>query len=484
MALRLQSPITRTPDAANVMDMHVAVEDDPRRISTGTSYDAKGILDPDPKIYVERGSSGFFQTRDIPALANRSQRTTVFKQMANNDVGVDVSLRAGKAPVQGADYFVEAADDSDEAQVVAEFVEFNLLEGTSQPFLTVLSDILRMYDYGFSVLEAVYELREWAPKAKGANKRKYTMLRKLTPLPAPTIKQFVYDDFGGPVGVVHNALRADGKVEQDVEIDIDKLIIFTMEKEGGNLEGRSLLRTAYKHWYYKDNLYKIDAIQKERHALGIPDIELPMGYNDGDKKLAHELGRNLRTNEFAYIVRVPGMNVGFAKFEGELADVMKSIEHHNGMIMLNVMVQFLLMGMQEGGGRATSASHQNMFEKSLKYVANLICEYFNLYLVPRLVAYNFNTTKFPRLQCRNIGEMKDLQQWASGVANLLSQNLITADYDTEQWARKIADMPLKKGGRQTPENNASKGFMNNKGGVQTEGDTDNSGNIGKGADEA
>jgi hypothetical protein len=464
---------------------------DPRKQSSGTSITAKGSVPTPGDVLNEDGSQAGGQVRDVvPQLSNKRSAIGIYEQMAAGDVSVDVSLRAAKTPVSAATYFVEAFDDKEENQEIASFVQYNLLQGTSAPFLLVLEDILRMYEHGFSVLEKVFEIREWVPNRAGANRRKYTMLKKLAARPALTIKEIQYDDNGGPVAVVHNAVRADKKTEE-VTIPIEKAIIFTWNKKGGNLEGRSLLRTSYKHWYYKEHLYKIDAIQKERHGIGVPDIQLAPGYTDNDKKAAHELGRNLRTNERAYIVRPPGLEVGFAKVEGQLVDIQKSIDHHNGQIMLNVMVQFLLMGLQEGGGRATAGSHQNMFEKSLRYVANLICEYINLYLIPQLVAYNFDTDKFPRLRARNIGEVKELQQWASGLANLASQNLITLDFETENWVREIADMPAKLGGKQTPENNSigwhgklgGKPDGANKGGVQTDGESDQSGNIGKLPDE-
>lgn len=463
MKLQIRSPITLA---------------DPRKPDRGTSYQAQGIVKADATVMNEKGSQNTGIIRDIPIFSSRRQQLETFDKMANNDVAVDVSLRAAKVPVQGADFFIAPYGTEGEDQEIAQFVHYNLFEGQSYPFLLLMDEILRFYEYGFSVLEKCFELREWSPQRKGANRRKYTMLKKLAPRPAHTIKEFTYDDNGGPTGIVQNALRADG-TREEVTIPIDKLIIFSFNKKGGNLEGKSLLRTSYKHWYYKDRLYKIDGIQKERHALGIPNIELPQNANDDDKKAAHELGRNLRTNERAYIVRPFGMNVDFAKFEGELANVMQSIEHHNGMIMLNVMVQFLLMGLHEGGGRATAGSHQNMFEKSLKFVANLICQYFNLFLIPQLVTYNFDTDKFPKLKVRNIGEARDLQVWASAIANLIKNKAITVDDDFEAWVREVVDGPdyTGKGGPREVDGPSEK-----KGDVETA--ADNAGNIGKSDDEA
>lgn len=461
-----------------------AEEPDPRKISTGTTYDAQGAVSAPSSAFTEYGSQGQVSIRDVvPELGNRSQAIQVYDRMVSNDAAVDISLRAGKTPVQGATYYVQPYDDTPEAKDIAAFVEYNLLEGQSAPFLLVLDEILRMYEYGFSVLEKVFEIREWTPPRAGANRRTYTMLKKLAARPATSVTKFLYDDNGGPMGIEHNAIRADNSVDK-VTIPIEKLIVFTFNKKGGNLDGKSLLRTAYKPWYYKDHLYKIDAIQKERHAMGVPKVTLPPNASDADKTAAHQLGQNIRTNEFGYMVVPPGWEVEFAKVEGQLVDVMKSIEHHNGMIMLNVMVQFLLLGIQTegGGGRATSSSHQNMYEKSLRFVGNLICEYINLYLIPQLVAYNYQTYKFPKVKVRNIGEAKDIQMWASAMANLISQEAITVDLETEQWIREQIDMPAKLGPR--PETEEGKQPGNKKGSVETQRvERNKTGNIGKGTDE-
>lgn len=433
-----------------VFDRFLQTED-PRRRETGTSLNAKGSIQPGSGVTSEKGSSRGGTFRDVvPALGTPSQAFQTYDEMANSDSSVDVSLRAAKTPIMGADFFVEPFDSRPENLDIAEFVEFNLLSGTNAPFLIVLEDILRMFEFGASMVEKVYEDREWAPKRSGANRRKYTMLKKLAPRPTPTVSKINYDDNGGPVSIEQNAVRADNKPEK-VTIDIEQLIIFANNRKGGNLEGKSLLRTAYRPWYFKTNLYNIDGIQKERHGMGFPHVELPPGYKESDKTAALEMVRNIRTNEHGGAVTPPNWKLSFLELPGQPVDVMRSIEHHNGSIMLNTMTQFLLLGLEgSGGGRATSGSHQDMFNKSLRYVGNLICDTINLYCVPYLVGYNFDTDKFPRLRIRNIGETKDLQQWASAVANLAARNLITPDIDTEQWVRTIIDAPLKRGSVQTP----------------------------------
>lgn len=452
---------------------------EPRKQVTGTSYESKPAEAPPPQSYSEIGSQKSSAIRDIvPEVSTRFQQTQTYKRMVRSDASVRSSLRAGKAPVLGAEFYVEPFDASDEAQVVAEFVGFNLFNAPTVPWLRNLSFALTALEQGSAVFEPVYELREWAPKQSqpGANRKKYTMLRKLGFRPASTIKSFDTDDNGGPVGITQNAINAEGKV-REVKIPIDKLVIFTFEGEDGGLEGESILRSSYQNWFYKSTLYKIDAIQKERHGIGIPDVEIQAGASTEDKRLAHEMARNLRTNEFSYIVRPPSLKVGFAKPEGNLVNALESASHHDNMIMKNILVQFLNMGLESsGGGRATGATAADIFLKSMSYIANHWCDTLNLYLIPRLVAYNFLTDKFPRLAVKNIGETKDFQAWTAGLRNLADAGLITYDYPLEQYIRRTADVPQ----RLTEPTLEERGLKKEK--TATDGDGsqgETTGNIGK-----
>lgn len=420
---------------------------EPRKQVTGTSYQSKPAEPAPPNSFSEIGSQKATSISElVPELRSRAQQVQTYKKMKRSDSSIRSSLRAGKAPVLGAEYYVDPFDETPEAGVVAEFVAWNLFNATTVPWLVTLSNALTALEYGSAVFEPVYELREWAPKltAPGANRKKYTTLRKLGFRPANSIVSIDYDDNGGPVGITHNAINAKNNVKQ-VKIPIEKLVIFSFEGEDNGLEGESILRSAYQHWFYKTTLYKIDAIQKERHGIGVPDVEIQAGASDKDKKLAHEMARNLRTNEFSYIVRPPTLKVGFAKPEGNLVNALESANHHDDMIMKNILVQFLNMGLGSGGGgRATSATAADIFMKAMSYIAHYWCDTLNLYLVPRLVAYNFQTDKFPKVSVRNIGETKDWQMFTAGLRNLLAAGGITWDMELEQWIRQNGDMPTRK----------------------------------------
>lgn len=414
-----------------------------RKVETGVKMKASGLADPPaPTLDSEVGSAMPNVVRDIvPDLASPFQRQQIYAQMMN-DASVDASMRIYKTPVLGAEFYIEPYGDDELDSEVTEFIGDNLFGGMGGPFLNSLEDILHMYEDGYSVLEKVYERREWTPKRQNANTRQFVMLKKLAPRPTGTIKQILYDDNGGPDGVLQNAIRKDGTIEEE-ELDIANIVIFTFNRRGGDLTGKSLLRTAHAHWYYKKHLYKIDAIQKERHGIGIPRGKLLPGFTPGDKVILRRLLRNLRTNEESFLLLTPNVEVDFVKLEGTMVDVMDSANHHNTMILLNVLAQFIGLGVtSEGGGRATAATGSDMFMKSLKYVANQIVQQINMYVIPELVIWNFPTRRFPKLQVRNIGETRDIQMFAAAIANLYAQDALTkGDLATENWLRSIIDAP-------------------------------------------
>lgn len=416
-----------------------------RKAAPSTSYQSRGLVPNPPKADTEMGSAQPVPIQEIvPELASPFQRAQVYNRMMN-DAAVDVSMRAAKTPILGAEFFVEPFSDDPLDIEIAEFVWANLGEGMSSPFLNSLEDILHMYEDGYSIVEKVYEKRGWAPRRtrSGSNTKEYIMLKKLGIRSASTIKEIKYDNNGGPVVVIHNAIQKDKSIKEKT-IDISKIIVFTFNRKGGDLQGKSLLRTAYPHWYYKTHMYKIDAIQKERHSLGIPKGQFQRTATNAEKIEARRMLRALRTNEEAFMLLPPGLDVTFEKPQGgELPNALESAVHHNGMILMNVLSQFIALGIDAGGGRATAGTQSDMFMKSLKFVANQIAMQINMYLIPELVVWNFPTNNFPKLQVRNIGETRDLQMLAAALGNLFSQGAITADLDTENYIRQLFDLPRK-----------------------------------------
>lgn len=425
----------------NLPRFNPSAKADPRQHVTGTTLASKGHTKLPPADMMERGSSMDIRIPDqVPALQSTAQQIRTYTSMYRTDVSVRVGLRCAEGPVLGGDYTIEPFDDTEQSAVIAAFVDYNLFHA-SAPWLTNLAQILKMFRAGAQVFEPCWGLREWAPSKviKGANRKNYTILEKMAVRPIGTLSNPQYSDNGDLLSIDQNATGSDGKA-RTVELDSQKLLVFTFDKDGGNIFGESILRPAYPHWYYKGKLYAIDAIQKERHGMGIPDVELQLGFSPDDKRAANIMAKNLRTNEYAYIVRNQMLKVGFAELKGMPVNPLESAIHHDNMIMKNILVQFLQID-GVAGGRASSATSMDMMMKSMRYIANFICDQYNYYIIPALVGYNFNTDQCPKMVVRNVGEAKDLQMWASAISNLVNSEAIEVDDDTEDFLRKVVDIP-------------------------------------------
>ena len=334
-----------------------------------------------------------------------------------------------KTPVFAGNWRVDTGGPAKEDKDAALFVSDCLMKHQSISWSQILMDAMLCADFGFMVFEKVWENR----KIDGQTR---TVLKKLAPRHPADVLEIQYDKNGGPKAVVFNVVDANGNADER-KIDIEKLLIITYQQEVGNLRGRSVLRAAYQHYYYKTQLYKIDAIQKERHGIGIPVIKLPPGFTAQDKQEANALGRNLRTNERAHIVLPPNWDIFFAKLEGNPVNALESIKYHDQVIRDSVLAGFL------GQDAATNDDDLSLFYKSTRFVANAICDAFNTYLVSDIIRYNYgkDEVKTPRLQVRQIGEQADNRTLSFTLRNLVGAGIIRPDDVLENYVRDLIDLP-------------------------------------------
>jgi hypothetical protein len=349
-----------------------------------------------------------------------------YDEMRKSDGTVRGTLREVKTPILGARWFIEAKSESTRDQNAADFVWWNLQESMSLPFGQLIHECLLMLEFGYYMFEKVWTEGRW-------NNKDVLYLKKLAPRHPVDVVDWHYDSNGGPAGV--DFTNPDPLDPDPVPISIKKLLVFSFDKEAGNIQGISLLRSAYKHWYYKEMLYKIDAIQKERHGIGVPVIKLPPNFTASDKALAQAMGRNLRTNETAHLVLPPNWEVFFAKLEGQPVDALKSAVHHDLQIQKNIMAPFL--------DKPVGADEMGTFHAACRFIADIIADTINKYAIPQLVSYNYERVGMPRLRATNIGSKVDLRTLSFALRNFVGAKLIEPDERLETYLRDISDLPPK-----------------------------------------
>src|SRR3954469_14956130 len=155
-----------------------------------------------------------------------------YDEMRKGDGTVRGTLREVKTPILGARWFVEAKSESVRDQNAADFVWWNLQEAMSIPFGQIIQECMLMLEFGYYMFEKVWVEDRW-------NNKNVLKLQKLAPRHPVDVVEWHYDRNGGPAGV--DFTNPDPRRADPVPIDIEKLLVFSFDKEAGNIEGISLL---------------------------------------------------------------------------------------------------------------------------------------------------------------------------------------------------------------------------------------------------
>lgn len=358
------------------------------------------------------------------------QGVKIFDEMRKNDGTVRAAMLVCTLPILRAEWFIKPADDDAQSEDIRHFVEQALFEWLDITWSDVIRQALLMTVFGVMPFEKVYGTKQHDGKT-------YITLTKLAPRLPKSILMWELQD--RTFGI--QQIRQDGVLAQ---IPGSKMLIFVNEREGDNWWGTSMLRAAYKHWYYKDNFYKIDAIAFERQGLGVPYFEMPVGADAADEKKAQTILGNLRASESSFLTYPSGYVFGFADMKSHTTrDPENSINHHNKEILQSVLAQFLELGATKtgSGSRALSQDHSDLFLKAMEGIAGTIISEINKNLIPELVDLNFNDVKtYPVLDYSGISKI-DVTALGTAYAQLVTAGAITPTDDDQQWIRAAMGLP-------------------------------------------
>lgn len=348
-----------------------------------------------------------------------------------NDGQVKAALTVIKLPLLNATWGVESASDKPMDREIAERVEQNLLHEMTISWPDYLRQVLLMLDYGSMPFEKVWAI-------EGGMVR----LRKLAPRLPRTVVYWMTDSTGGLAGIQQMAIGGP-KGFQIVDIPVEKLLVFINDLEGSNFRGTSILRSAYKHHYYKDNLYRVQAIALEKRSLGV-DVGTLKGEarTDEHKKDLERALMSLHAHEKQYMVEIDEQ-VGYRLEgigQGGVLDPLAAIEHHDLRIVRSMIAEFVAMGAGSTGSLAMHRDKTSYLLLALGGIANYICETHNRHLIPQWVDYNWVVDEYPRLRYSRL-EQRDVAVFADAVQKLTASGALTADPTLEEESRTLLSLP-------------------------------------------
>jgi hypothetical protein len=346
-------------------------------------------------------------------------------------------LKAIELPIRASRWFVNPASDDPNDINIADFVHDVCWTFGSQS----MDDIMRLafgcLAFGFSTLEII-----WSVIDEGPWKGKVGWDR-LAWRSQATKWRWEMDYVNGKrqlVGLVQLA----PPYYQQVQIPRNKLMLWVNDLEGDNYDGISCLRSAWKDYYIRDQLYRIRAIGLERGYMGIPVATVPDEFSDEYAGIARQIVETVRADEQVGVVHPASMDFRIERWELNGPAMNEAIHYHNRQMLVCQLAQFLELGSKNVGSFALSSDQSDLFQMAINAKANYFAEVMNLHPgIPQLIGFNFpNVTaqNLPRLQHGDIGQ-RSLDRLGRTLMALGQWGFLTPDNATEDRLRQMLDLP-------------------------------------------
>lgn len=434
----------------------------------GSSYDETVVpaLEGTPKVrpLEEMGvtglkrAAGVLDEEFLPALRGR-KAIKVFQEMSLNDPTIGSLLFTIEQLLKQVTWRCESVSNNEEDTRAAEFVE-ECMGDMSHSWGSMITEILSMIVYGWSWHEITYKRRIGPWEKDPRKKSKYTDglfgWRKISIRSQETMQRWIFDENGGVKAMVQLAPPH----YKTTVIPIEKSLLFRPKEYKDSPEGQSLLRNAYRPWFFKKRLEEFEAVGIERDLAGMPVAKIPAQYmnakpgtDDYKTFMAfRKLVSGVRRDEHEGLV-LPNQYDRETKqplFEFELMsaggarqfDTSSIIQRYEQRILMTVLADFIMIGHQGTGSYALHVDKTGIFRAALNAIATSIADVFNRHALPRLFEMNgWKLNELPRIVADNV-DAPDLNQLSTFMSTMGGLGMEWfPDPDLEKFLRKTAGLP-------------------------------------------
>lgn len=399
----------------------------------------------------QRRYGGIFYEEFLSELRGR-KGAEVFTEMSNNDETIGAILFAIEMLVRQASWNVEPGGSTAKDREAAEFVK-SCMDDMQQTWIDTISEILSFLTYGWSFHEIVYKRRMGRTKDNRTSSKYDDGLIGWMKLPIrsqETLYQWEYDDQDNLIGMTQMP-PPDFEL---ITIPMNKAMLFRTRSRKDNPEGRSILRTAYRSWYFKRRIQEIEGIGIERDLAGLPVITTPEGMDIWDKDDEdmnairaglEAMVKNIRRDSTEGLVLPFGYSFELTSTGGSRQfDTNSIIARYDTKISQTVLADFIQLGHESVGSFALSSDKTNLFSMAICAFLDIICQTFNSQGIPALIDINGDhfagVTDYPRLTHGDIEDV-DLATMATFIKDMTSIGVIIPDESLEDYVRQLGKLP-------------------------------------------
>jgi hypothetical protein len=402
--------------------------------------------------------TGGFVIEDFLSQLQGIRGVRVYREMADNDPVVGAILFAIERVIQKLEWRVDSASDEKEDEENAEFIE-ECLHDMSDSWDGTLSNILSMLTFGWSFHEVVYKKRDgWQKDPRRRSKHNDGRIgwRKWAIRSQDTLWEWEFDEDGGIQGMTQ--IDPSATLPQRVFIPIDKALLFRTTTLKNNPEGRSLLRNAYRSWWYKRRIEEIEAVGIERDLAGLPVAHVPPEYLSSTATAEQravlaaiqDIVTGIKRNEQEGII-YPALydDKGNRLFSLELMssggsrqfNIDSTISRYDQRIAMTLLSDFILLGHEKVGSFSLGTAKMDLWTVAVDAIAKSIAEVVNQHAIPRLLRLNgIDDSNPPFLTYGEVGDV-DISQVGKYVMDLINSGVLTPDPKLESYMRDLAGLP-------------------------------------------
>jgi hypothetical protein len=402
-------------------------------------------------------SVGYLDEEFLPQLKGR-KAIQVYREMADNDAIIGALLFAITNLLRNVKWNVTPAGKSAEDQKAAHFLE-TCMDDMSHSWDEMIVEILSCLVYGWSYHEIVYKRRMGPWQKDGRHRSKYDDgligWRKMPIRAQETLQRWIFDDTGGIQGWIQLAPPDYGMRT----LPIEKGLLFRYGAAKNNPEGKSMLRNAYRSWFYKKRLEEFESIGVERDLAGLPKVGVPAAWlkaapsspQGKQVEALKKMVRGVRRNEQEGILfplaydedtKQPLFTFDLVGSGGARAFQTDTlIQRYEQRMLMTVLADFIMVGHDGTGTYNMHVDKTGIFKTSLNGTANSIADIFNRHAIPRLFATNgWKPKELPKIVPSDV-DAPDLTQLGAFLAQTAGLGFSWADADMEKFIRSAAGLP-------------------------------------------
>ena len=341
-----------------------------------------------------------------------------------------------------------------EDEVANEFVQ-QCIDDMKPQWSAFISEVLSYRIFGWALHEVIYKRRDKNNSKFPDGKIGWAgwPIRS-----QDSLYEWIWDESTGEVSAMVQQVPNTGRT---VTIPMDRALLFRLSQHKGNPEGRSLLRNAYRPWFFKKHTENQEAIGIERDLAGLPVAYMAgelASQSPGDStetyyQIMQKIVRNVRRDEEAGLVLPLAYDEHgnpLVKFEllsssGTRAiDTTKVKEGYARGIAMTMLADWVMLGHERVGSLALADSKTDMYGLTLGVFNDAIAEPINDIAIPRLMMLNgMKPVEMPKVVPGDI-ETPDLEKFANAVNTLAGAGMPLFPDDTfEEFIRRLFKWPAK-----------------------------------------